>query len=155
MSEQPAAPECDCQLCPRLVEFREANRHAFPDWHNAPVESFGPPDAELLIIGLAPGLRGANRTSRPFTGDAAGVLLYRTLGRYSFASGSYDERVNDGLTLQNCRVTNAVLLCFNSLGKIKCVRAPISLVRSARAKPMFDGGLQLIEIEMLLLQFRR
>ncbi len=108
MSEQPDAPERDCHLCPRLVEFREANRHAFPDWHNAPVESFGPPDAELLIVGLAPGLRGANRTSRPFTGDAAGVLLYRTLGRFSFASGSYDECVNDGLTLQNCRVTNAV-----------------------------------------------
>ena len=108
MSDQPAVPEYDCQLCPRLVEFRQANRNAFPDWHNAPVESFGPVDAELLIVGLAPGLRGANRTSRPFTGDAAGVLLYDTLCRYSFASGTYGERADDGLTLQNCRITNAV-----------------------------------------------
>ena len=108
MSEQPAAPDRNCQLCPRLVEFRVANRQAFPDWHNAPVESFGPPDAELLILGLAPGLRGANRTSRPFTGDAAGVLLYETLCKFSFASGAYGERVDDGLVLQNCRVTNAV-----------------------------------------------
>ncbi len=108
MSGQLTAPERDCQLCPRLVEFREANRQVFPDWHNAPVESFGPPDSELLIVGLAPGLRGANRTSRPFTGDAAGKLLYKTLGSFSLANGVYGERQDDGLTLDNCRVTNAV-----------------------------------------------
>ncbi len=108
MSEQRAAPGRNCLLCPRLVAFREANRQAHPDWHNAPVESFGPPDAELLIVGLAPGLRGANKTSRPFTGDAAGILLYSTLCKFSFAKGNYGERADDGLRLQNCRVTNAV-----------------------------------------------
>ena len=76
---RPAPPE-DCTLCPRLAGFRRANREAFPDWHNAPVASFGDPAARLLIVGLAPGLRGANRTGRPFTGDHAGLLLYAGLG---------------------------------------------------------------------------
>ena len=108
MSDVPLSPEKDCDRCPRLVSFRQVNRDKFPDWHNAPVESFGPTDAALLIVGLAPGLRGANKTSRPFTGDAAGVLLYDTLRTFSFASGTYDERADDGLALQNCRITNAV-----------------------------------------------
>jgi len=103
-----AAPPLDCGLCPRLAEFRAANRAQFPDWHNAPVPAFGGDRARLLIVGLAPGLRGANRTGRPFTGDWAGDLLYATLLKFGFAAGTYDERPDDGLTLVDCRVTNAV-----------------------------------------------
>ncbi|MBL4721088.1 MAG: uracil-DNA glycosylase [Alphaproteobacteria bacterium] len=101
-------PDFDCSLCPRLVEFRLENRDKFPDWHNAPVASFGADTASLLIVGLAPGLRGANRTSRPFTGDYAGQLLYPTLLKYGFADGPYGEDANDGFDLKDCRVTNAV-----------------------------------------------
>lgn len=103
-----SAPAPDCPLCPRLVEFRSANRMAFPDWHNAPVPSFGDPAARLLIVGLAPGLRGANRTGRPFTGDFAGDLLYATLLEFGFARGDYDRRPDDGLELIDCRIANAV-----------------------------------------------
>ena len=102
------APGRDCPLCPRLVAFREEARRKEPDWHNAPVPSFGPLDARLLIVGLAPGLRGANRTGRPFTGDWAGDLLYATLLEYGFAEGVYDERPDDGLMLVDCRIVNAV-----------------------------------------------
>ncbi|MEO9190845.1 MAG: uracil-DNA glycosylase family protein, partial [Acetobacteraceae bacterium] len=84
----PEAPGRDCSLCPRLAVFRETNRTLFPGWHNAPVPSFGSLDAPLLVVGLAPGLRGANRTGRPFTGDHAGVLLYETLLRFGLAQGS-------------------------------------------------------------------
>ena len=101
-------PGRDCTLCPRLVAFRAAQRAAEPAWHNAPVPSFGDLDARLLIVGLAPGLKGANRTGRPFTGDYAGVLLYGTLIKFGFARGTYDARVDDGLTLVGCRITNAV-----------------------------------------------
>ena len=97
-----------CSLCPRLVDFRVQNRAQFPDWHNAPVPSFGELDAALLVVGLAPGLRGANCTGRPFTGDYAGIVLYPALLAAGFASGTYDERPDDGLALQNCRITNAV-----------------------------------------------
>ncbi|WP_420404728.1 uracil-DNA glycosylase [Nisaea sp.] len=103
-----AEPGRDCPLCPRLVDFRHANREKFPDWHNGPVVSFGPKDAAFLIVGLAPGLRGANRTARPFTGDYAGDLLYQTLGRFGFSSGSYDREGEDDLALVDCRITNAV-----------------------------------------------
>jgi uracil-DNA glycosylase len=102
------APERDCPLCPRLAAFREKHRGLYPDWHNAPVPSFGPDDARLLIVGLAPGLRGANRTGRPFTGDYAGDLLYATLIRHGFARGDYRADPGDGLTLVDCRITNAV-----------------------------------------------
>lgn len=102
------APSADCPFCPRLVEFRSISRAARPDWHNAPVPSFGDPGARLLIVGLAPGLRGANRTGRPFTGDFAGDLLYATLLRFGFARGSYDRRPDDGLELVDCRIANAV-----------------------------------------------
>ena len=78
------APPADCSLCPRLAAFRAANRCAFPEWHNAPVASFGNAAATLLIVGLAPGLKGANRTGRPFTGDHAGEILYATLRRFGF-----------------------------------------------------------------------
>jgi uracil-DNA glycosylase len=101
-------PELDCFFCPRLVSFRQTNRIKFPDWYNAPVPSFGPLDASLLIVGLAPGLKGANRTGRPFTGDYAGDLLYETLLKFGFASGVYERRPGDGLALLNCRITNAV-----------------------------------------------
>ncbi len=104
----PDEPQRDCPLCPRLAAFRAEWRAREPDWHNAPVPSFGPLDAPLLIVGLAPGLRGANRTGRPFTGDWAGDLLYDTLVRYGFARGTYDRRPDDGLVLAGCRITNAV-----------------------------------------------
>jgi uracil-DNA glycosylase len=102
------APPPDCDHCARLVDFRRANRARFPDWHNAPVASFGDPAARLLVVGLAPGLRGANRTGRPFTGDHAGEILYRTLIRYGFARGDYRASPDDGLGLIDCRITNAV-----------------------------------------------
>ncbi len=101
-------PAADCALCPRLAGFRTAQRLAHPDWFNAPVPSFGDGDAELLIVGLAPGLRGANRTGRPFTGDYAGDLLYRTLLKFGFAAGEYGADPRDGLMLARTRVTNAV-----------------------------------------------
>ncbi len=101
-------PGRDCPRCPRLVAFRDGWREQEPDWFNAPVPSFGPLDARLLIVGLAPGLRGANRTGRPFTGDYAGDLLYVTLKDFGFAQGSYEARPDDGLTLVDCRITNAV-----------------------------------------------
>lgn len=95
-------------MCPRLVEFREEWRANEPAWHNAPVPAFGPIDAPLLIVGLAPGLRGANRTGRPFTGDYAGDLLYATLIEYGFARGPYAAHPEDGLTLTGARIVNAV-----------------------------------------------
>ena len=104
----PPAPDPDCGECPRLAAFRETWRAAEPEWHNAPVPSFGGLDAPLLIVGLAPGLRGANRTGRPFTGDFAGDLLYATLGDFGFTRGTYGAAPGDGLTLRDCRITNAV-----------------------------------------------
>jgi len=101
-------PSHDCQLCPRLATFRDTNKDQHPHWFNAPVSSFGSVDARLLIVGLAPGLQGANRTGRPFTGDFAGDLLYQTLSDYGFAQGQYDARPDDGLTLTDCRISNAV-----------------------------------------------
>lgn len=101
-------PGRDCARCPRLVAFRVARRATEPTWYNAPVPSFGDLSARLLIVGLAPGLKGANRTGRPFTGDYAGVLLYGTLIKFGFARGTYDARADDGLTLVECRITNAV-----------------------------------------------
>jgi uracil-DNA glycosylase family 4 len=103
-----ALPSPDCPLCPRLAGFRTAQRKAHPDWFNAPVPPFGPAGAELLIVGLAPGLRGANRTGRPFTGDYAGDLLYATMGKFGFTTGCYAGRPDDGLTLDRARITNAV-----------------------------------------------
>jgi uracil-DNA glycosylase len=103
-----AVPAHDCKLCPRLAAYREGNQQAHPDWFNAPVPSFGPLSAPLLIVGLAPGLKGANRTGRPFTGDFAGILLYETLLRFGLASGAYAAEPADGLALQGCRIANAV-----------------------------------------------
>jgi uracil-DNA glycosylase len=104
----PVAPDRDCGLCPRLKDYRGANRAAHPEWHNAPVPSFGDLNARVLVVGLAPGVRGANRTGRPFTGDFAGTLLYQTLPRYGLAAGHYAATPDDGLTLLSCRITNAV-----------------------------------------------
>jgi uracil-DNA glycosylase family 4 len=103
-----AEPGRDCPRCPRLVTFREGWRTREPEWFNAPVPSFGPIDARLLIVGLAPGLQGANRTGRPFTGDFAGHLLYDTLAHYRFAQGRYQAHPDDGLTLIDARISNAV-----------------------------------------------
>ena len=103
-----AAPSPDCPLCPRLVAYRAANRAANPTWFNAPVPSWGPVNAPLLVVGMAPGVRGANRTGRPFTGDHAGLLLYHTLLRLGFAEGDYRADPADGLVLRDCRVINAV-----------------------------------------------
>ncbi len=103
----PDAPR-DCPLCPRLSTFRNAHRKTQADWHNAPVPSFGDQNGRLLIVGLAPGLQGANRTGRPFTGDYAGDLLYSTLDRFGFSTGQFRARPDDGLRLDDCLITNAV-----------------------------------------------
>ncbi len=104
----PDTPSHDCPRCPRLVAFRTQNRIDHPDWFNAPVPTFGTREARLLIVGLAPGLRGANRTGRPFTGDYAGDLLYATLLHFGLAEGTYGQRPDDGLKLVDCAISNAV-----------------------------------------------
>ena len=104
----PAEPSRDCALCPRLAEYRRENAAAHPEWFNGAVPSFGDASARLLVLGLAPGVRGANRTGRPFTGDYAGDLLYATLRTFGFASGRYGADPGDGLELVDCMVTNAV-----------------------------------------------
>ena len=98
----------DCPLCPRLVRLRHECRAAFPDWWNAPVPSFGDPEAWLAIVGLAPGKRGANRTGRPFTGDQAGELLYSTLLKFGLARGEYGASRDDGLVLDGAIILNTV-----------------------------------------------
>jgi len=103
-----ADPPAQCELCPRLVIERESLRQSQPDWFNAPVPSFGDRAARLLIVGLAPGRAGANRTGRPFTGDYAGDLLYRTLADFGLSRGVYEARPDDGLQLEGCLITNAV-----------------------------------------------
>ncbi len=101
-------PDKNCQLCERLLEFRKKNIQDFPNYYNAPVPSFGDLSAQILIVGLAPGLNGANQTGRPFTNDYAGDVLYPTLKKYNFAEGNYQKRNDDGFTLKNVRVTNSV-----------------------------------------------
>ena len=108
VSASATLPSRNCPLCPRLSAFREVQRAAHSEWFNAPVPSFGDDAAELLIVGLAPGLKGANRTGRPFTGDYAGELLYQTLRKFGFAEGVYDARPDDGVVLCRSRITNAV-----------------------------------------------
>jgi uracil-DNA glycosylase len=103
----PEAP-LDCPLCPRLFDFRTTNARAHPDWFNAPVPSFGDTSGRLLIVGLAPGLQGANRTGRPFTGDFAGDLLYSTLDTFGFSIGKFQARPDDGLELKDAIISNAV-----------------------------------------------
>jgi uracil-DNA glycosylase family 4 len=101
-------PPRDCPLCPRLAAFRERLRGEHPDWWNAPVHTFGDPHAWLAIVGLAPGMNGANRTGRPFTGDFAGLLLYDTLLKFGLAAGRYEERADDSLELRGVAIVNAV-----------------------------------------------
>ena len=108
MTGESGKPGRNCPRCPRLKAFRDQWRRQEPTWFNAPVPSFGPLTARLLIIGLAPGLQGANRTGRPFTGDYAGALLYDTMARYGFARGKYEAHPEDGLELLDARITNAV-----------------------------------------------
>lgn len=98
----------DCTACPRLAGHLAAIRRSHPGYHARPVPSFGPDGARLLVVGLAPGMHGANRTGRPFTGDFAGILLYRTLHEFGFASRPVSESADDGLELDDCRITNAV-----------------------------------------------
>jgi len=104
----PAEPPHDCTACARLSAFRATNAQAHPDWFNGPVPSFGSGDAAVLIVGLAPGLQGANKTGRPFTGDYAGDLLYTTLEKFGFSVGRFGGHADDGLELRNCMITNAV-----------------------------------------------
>jgi uracil-DNA glycosylase len=103
-----AEPARDCDLCPRLVAYRRENQARNPDWWNGPAPSFGDPGARLLVLGLAPGRTGANRTGRPFTGDHAGVMLFETLLKTGFAQGRYEARPDDGLALADCMISNAV-----------------------------------------------
>ncbi|WP_084399974.1 uracil-DNA glycosylase [Henriciella aquimarina] len=104
----PAEPPVDCSLCPRLVAYRLENAEKHPDWFNGAVPSFGDPQASILVVGLAPGVSGANKTGRPFTGDWAGDLLYATLDKFGLSSGAYDARPDDGLALHDAMITNAV-----------------------------------------------
>ncbi len=106
--QEDVSPGHNCARCARLATYRNEIRAKEPDWFNGPVPPFGPQNAQLLVLGLAPGLKGANRTGRPFTGDYAGDLLYETLQKFGFAAGNYDRRPDDGIILNNCRITNAV-----------------------------------------------
>lgn len=101
-------PKKDCALCPRLVEFRRCNQQKFPTYHNGPVTPFGSLESQILVVGLAPGLNGANQTDRPFTNDYAGDILYPALKKFGFAQGNYQKRKDDGFELINVRVTNSV-----------------------------------------------
>ncbi len=135
MTPLPAGPQPgrDCPLCPRLVAYRAQARAAHPDWHNAPVPSFGDPQAWLAIIGLAPGLKGANRTGRPFTGDHAGLLLYGTLLATGLATGRYDPDGHDDLQLNGCIIINT-LRCVPPGNKPE----PAEI---ARCRPFLEGAL--------------
>ena len=101
-------PDGNCALCPRLVQFRLQNKQKFPTYHNGPVEPFGSLDAQILVVGMAPGLNGANQTNRPFTNDYAGDVLYPALKKFGFAKGDYQKKKDDGFELVNVRVTTAV-----------------------------------------------
>lgn len=101
-------PQKDCNLCPRLVKFRQNNISKFPHYYNGTVPSFGQIDAEILVVGLAPGLNGANQTGRPFTNDYAGDILYPALQKFGFAQGNYQKKADDTFELINVRITNSV-----------------------------------------------
>lgn len=108
MTVDPTVFRRDCRACPRLAEFLDDVNDRYPGYYCRPVPPFGPADARFLIVGLAPGMHGANRTGRPFTGDHAGILLYQMLHKYGFSSRDYSEATDDGLELKDCRITNAV-----------------------------------------------
>ena len=126
----------DCPLCPRLVGLREQLRQTYPDWWNAPVPAFGDRGAWLGIVGLAPGMFGANRTGRPFTGDFAGLLLYETLLKFGLAEGAYAERIDDGLRLTGCVILNSVK-CLPPANK------PLP-EEVATCRRYYEGALQLL-----------
>src|ERR1700690_2347608 len=130
MPDTEGKPGRNCPRCPRLAAFRKDWRAKEPEWFNAPAPSFGPLDARLLIVGLAPGLQGANRTGRPFTGDWAGDLLYATLLKHGLAKGTYDERADDGLQLVDCAIANSV----------RCVPAEIKTCRQFLAAEIAAMG---------------
>jgi uracil-DNA glycosylase family 4 len=134
-------PSLTCPLCPRLVAYREATRALHPHWFNAPVPSFGPPDARLLLVGMAPGVSGANRTGRPFTGDHAGILLYNTLLKFGFASGTYLADPADGLVLHDCRITNAAR-CVPPQNKL--TGAEIATCNQFLARELAQPGIEAI-----------
>ena len=150
-------PARDCPLCPRLVAYRAEYRAREPGWFNAPVPSFGGLDAALLVVGQAPGVNGANRTGRPFTGDYAGVLLYNTLVKFGFARGVYQERADDGLELVNCRITNAVRCAppqhkVETADKAHCnpfLRAEIGAMPNLRAILALGGISHLMTLKAL------
>ena len=108
VNEGPVAFDAACTRCPRLNAFLHLVAGEYPDYFAAPVPPFGDQDARLLVVGLAPGMHGANRTGRPFTGDYAGILLYETLHKFGFASRPVSESADDGLVLKDCRISNAV-----------------------------------------------
>tara|TARA_B100001093_G_scaffold257981_1_gene246712 strand:- start:105 stop:749 length:645 start_codon:yes stop_codon:yes gene_type:complete len=108
MSNKLIEPSKNCSRCSRLKNFRTANKKKYPSWFNAPVPSILNINSELLIVGLAPGITGANRTGRPFTGDHAGLILFSTLKKFGFSRGLYKENGFDSLELDNCSITNAV-----------------------------------------------
>ena len=130
-------PEKNCALCPRLVAFRKENQQKFPTFYNAPVPSFGPLSAKLLVLGMAPGLKGANQTGRPFTNDYAGDLLYPVLKQFGLAKGSYGRRADDGFELIDTRVTNAVR-CVPPQNKVIAAEA-------SACRPFFAGGAERAE----------
>ena len=101
-------PKKNCSKCNRLFEFRKNNKINYPKWFNCPVPNFGNTTSEIMVVGLAPGLKGANKTGRPFTGDFAGDLLYETLEKFGLSNGKYKANKNDGLKLNNCTITNSV-----------------------------------------------
>jgi uracil-DNA glycosylase family 4 len=154
-------PDRDCPLCPRLAAFRQSNRIAEPFWHNAPVATFGDETAAALVVGLAPGLRGANRTGRPFTGDHAGELLYATLLEFGLAEGVYGRNSDDGLRLKDCAISNAVrcappqnkptpreiATCCRflaaTIAAMSCLRAIVALGRIAHDSVLRAAGCKL------------
>jgi len=153
-------PPADCALCPRLVAFRRANKRAYPDYFNGPAPSFGPEGAALLVVGLAPGLHGANRTGRPFTGDYAGGLLYGSLAKFGFSNDRFAADPNDGLRLKNAVITNAVRCAppqnkpiaaevsacrqflHNRIGAMKSLRAILCLGRISHQATVAALGLR-------------
>lgn len=105
---EPNFPDHDCNICPRLKSYIDFQRIEHPEWHNGPVRSFGSIKSEVLILGLAPGLHGANTTGRPFTGDMSGILLFEMIEKYGFSNGKFENNPDDKLELINCRISNAV-----------------------------------------------
>jgi len=137
----------DCPLCPRLVALRHELRGRHPDWWNAPVPAFGDRGAWLAIVGLAPGMWGANRTGRPFTGDHSGILFYQTLLKFGLATGAYRERIDDGLRLRGCVILNSVK-CLPPQNK------PLP-AEVANCRPYYEASLALLPNVRILVALGR